>query len=164
MSPVFLNAQEESQYNRRYQSGAQFYNLSRWQEAAIEFRRAQEIAVNTEDWSRALYWVILSQMAYSDYGSALLDMEELEKRAPNSPYTRDMIYHRARLYYEQGYYDEALILFNRYNSLTLDSDRESSDRRAAAFSASDLSSRYSPPSGIQGIHAAFQPSKRSSAL
>jgi len=125
------NARE--QYARRYQNGTQFYNLSRWQEAAVEFRRAQEIAANNTDWSRALYWVILSQMAYSDFGSALRDMEDLERRAPSSPYTRDMYYHRARVYYNQGFFEDALFFFNKYNSLTSDTDRESSDRRAASF-------------------------------
>ena len=135
MFPVFLSAQQsaQEQYTRRYQNGTQFYQLARWQEAAIEFRRAQEIANNTTDWSRALYWVILSQMAYSDFGSALRDMEELERRAPNSTYTRDMLYHRARVYFNQGYYEDALLFFNRYNAATSDTDKESADRRAAAF-------------------------------
>ena len=118
---------------RRYQNGIAFYQMSRWQEAAIEFRRAQEIAANINDWSQALYWVILSQMAYSDFGSALLDMAELERMAPGSAYTRDIVYHRARVYYIQGYFEEALHFFNRYNTSTSDVDRESSDRRAAAF-------------------------------
>jgi len=133
--PVVITAQEsvQEQYTRRFQNGTQFYQLTRWQEAAIEFRRAQEISNNVTDWSRALYWVILSQMAYSDFGSALRDMEELERRAPNSTYTRDMVYHRARVYFNQGYFEDALILFNRYNASTADSDRQSADRRAAAF-------------------------------
>jgi TolA-binding protein len=131
----FSGAQENGQvqYTRRYQNGTQLYKLSRFQEAAIEFRRAQETAVNANDKSAALYWVILSQMAYSDFGSAVRDMEELEKTAPNSPYTRDMYYHRARVYYNQGYYEEALFLFNRYNQSTSDSDRQSAERRAASF-------------------------------
>jgi len=132
---VFLTAQQsvQEQYARRYQNGTLFYQLSRWQEAAVEFRRAQEIANNTADWSRALYWVILSQMAYSDFGSAIRDMEELESKAPNSTYTRDMVYHRARVYYAQGYFEDALLLFNHYIATTTDSDREASDRRAAAY-------------------------------
>jgi len=135
ISGVFLNAQENeaNQYTRRYQNGVLFYQMSRWQEAAIEFRRAQELAVNINEWSQALYWVILSQMAYSDFGSALLDMAELERMAPNSSYARDIVYHRARVYYIQGYFEDALHLFNRYNTSTSDSDKESSDRRAAAF-------------------------------
>ena len=109
------------------------YNLSRFQEAAIEFRRAQEIASTTNDWSKALYWVILSELAYSDYGSALKDMEELQRRTPASNYTRDMLYHKARVYLNQGFYEDALALFNQYINSTYDSDRESADRRAAAF-------------------------------
>jgi tetratricopeptide (TPR) repeat protein len=131
----FLGAQErpQIQFPQRYQNGTQLYKLSRFQEAAIEFRRAQETALNANDRSSALYWVILSQLAYSDFGSAIRDMEELEKTAPNSPYARDMLYHRARVYYNQGYFEEALFLLNRYNQSTKDTDRQSADRRAASY-------------------------------
>lgn len=129
------NAQEsaQAQFARRYQNGSQLYRMARFQEAAIEFRRAQETAGNLNERSAALYWVILSQLAYSDFGSAVRDMEELERTAPNSPYNRDMVYHRARVYYNQGYFEEALFLFNRYNQSTNDSTKESADRRAASF-------------------------------
>jgi len=132
---VVQTLQETSgaQYARWYNNGIHFYDLSRFHEAAVEFRRAQEISENIYDWSRALYWVILSQLAYSDFGSSIRDMEELEKFAPDSIYTRDMLYHRARVYYLQGFFEDALFLFNHYNASTTDSDRESSDRRAAAF-------------------------------
>jgi tetratricopeptide (TPR) repeat protein len=129
----FSGAQENGQYTRRYQNGAQLYKLSRFQEAAIEFRRAQETAVSPNDKAAALYWVILSQLAYSDFGSAIKDMEELERASPYSPYTRDMYYHRARVYYNQGYFEEALYLFNKYNQSTQDSDRQQAERRAASF-------------------------------
>ena len=126
-------SQDKAQFNRRYQNGTQLYKLAKFQEAAIEFRRAQETATNANERSAALYWVILSQLAYSDFGSAIRDMETLEKTAPNSPYARDMVYHRARVYYNQGYFEDALFLFNRYNQSTVERDRESADRRAAAF-------------------------------
>jgi len=125
--------QDRAQFNRRYQNGTQLYKLSRFQEAAIEFRRAQETASSTNEKSAALYWVILSQLAYSDFGSAIRDMEMLEKTAPNSPYARDMVYHRARVYYNQGYFEDALFLFNRYNQSTVEKDQESANRKAAAF-------------------------------
>ena len=131
----FLGAQEnaQTQYARRYQNGTQLYKLARYQEAAIEFRRAQEIAPTANDKAAALYWVILSQLAYSDFGSAVKDMDELTKTAPNSPYTRDMLYHRGRVYYNQGFFEEALFYLNRYNQSTTDVDRQSADRRAASF-------------------------------
>ncbi|MCL2801010.1 MAG: hypothetical protein FWD28_04550 [Treponema sp.] len=136
----FLTAQEGGdgartgdQYARRFNNGAQLFHLQRWNEAAIEFRRAQESAVNVNDRSAALYWVILSQLAYSDYGSAFNDMDELLRTAPNSAYARDIVYHRARAYYNQGYYEDSILLFNNYINSTSDVDRESSDRRAAAY-------------------------------
>jgi len=131
----FLSAQntDQSQYARRFQNGSQLYHLQRWHEAAIEFRRAQEIAVSNNDWARAIYWVILSELAHTDYGSALRDMDELQRVAPNSTYSRDMFYHRGRVYINQGFYEDALLSFNRYLNSTGDVDRESSDRRAAAF-------------------------------
>jgi len=131
----FSIAQEgtPSQYASRFQSGAIYYRDARWQEAAAEFRYAQEIAGNTNDWEQALYWVILSEMALADYGSALRDMDELERLAPNSQYTRDMMYHKARAYFNQGYFEDSLVFFIRYsNSITSD-DAESIDRKAAAF-------------------------------
>jgi tetratricopeptide (TPR) repeat protein len=130
-----INAQANpsSTYNIRFQNGTALYNLNRWQEAAAEFRFAQESAQYANDWSQALYWVILSELAYSDYGSALRDMDELEKITPNSTYTRDMLYHRGRIYYNQGFFDNALILFRRYIDSVTDTDRVSADRRAAAF-------------------------------
>jgi len=129
----FSQANDQAQFARRFRSGMQLYELTRWHEAAAEFRRAQETAENTDDWSSALYWVILSELAYTDYGSALRDMEELERIAYNSTYARDMVYHRARVYYNQGFFEDALFLFNRYNTSVADVDRVSSDRRAASF-------------------------------
>jgi len=135
LAAVVAPAQNSNQtdYIRRIQNGSQLYDLSRWYEAAIEFRRAQEIAVNINDWSQALYWVILSELAYSDYGSALRDMDELQRISPGSSYNRDMLYHRARVYYNQGFFDDALILFRYYTDSVTDVNRETSDRRAAAF-------------------------------
>jgi len=128
-------AQEGPQavYLQKYQNGVQLYNSSRWHEAAAEFRSAQESALNINDWSQATYWVILSQLAYSDYGSAVRDMDALERATPSSGYTRDMAYHRARVYYNLGYFDDALLLFRRYIDSVSDKDADYADRIAAAF-------------------------------
>jgi len=135
LAAVVSTAQNGSQsdYARRFNNGTQFYELSRWAEAAIEFRRAQETAGTMNDWSQALYWVILSELANTDYGSALRDMDELQRSAPNSSFNRDMLYHRARVYYNQGFFDEALLLFRHYADSETDATRETADRRAAAF-------------------------------
>jgi len=134
LAAVVSTAQNsQTDYLRRIENASKLYDLSRWYEAAMEFRRAQEIAGNINDWSQALYWVILSELAYSDYGSALRDMDELQRTSPGSSYTRDMMYHRARVYYNQGFFDEALLMFRYFTEAVADVNRESSDRKAAAY-------------------------------
>jgi tetratricopeptide (TPR) repeat protein len=123
----------QSGFTRRIQNGNQLYNIGRFNEASAEFRNAQETAVTLDEWSRALYWVILSELGATDYGSAIRDMDDLEKHAPNSSYNRDMAYHRGRVYFNQGFFDNALVLFRRFIDTVTDDDRESSDRRAAAY-------------------------------
>jgi len=132
---VFSFSQERAntQYESRFNNGIQLYNFSRWHEAAAEFRGAQEIAGNTNDWAHALYWVILSELAYADYGSAIRDMDELEKTAPNTVHTRDMAYHRGRVYYNLGYLEDAFSFFNNYVNSVSGTDRQTQERRASAY-------------------------------
>ena len=124
---------QSNTYIQRFNNGAALYNMGRYYDAGIEFRRAQETASNENDWAAAIYWVILSELAYSDYGSALLDMENLERKAPDSIYNRDMAYHRGRIYFNQGYFENALLLFRRYIDSVTETTREAEDRKAAAF-------------------------------
>jgi tetratricopeptide (TPR) repeat protein len=60
-------------------------------------------------------------------------MDDLDRIAPKSSYSRDMAYHRARAYFNQGYFEDALIYFKHYNDSIFPSDREASDRKAASF-------------------------------
>ena len=132
VAPAFAN-ENTSHYLSRFHNGLHLYRAERWHDAAAEFRQAQEIAVNANDWAQALYWGILSAMALGDYGSAIRDMDELDRGAPNTGYTREMLYHRARAYYNYGYFEEAMILFQRYSDSVSSDDIEAVDRKAAAF-------------------------------
>jgi tetratricopeptide (TPR) repeat protein len=122
-----------SQYLTIFQEGSRSYGEMRMFEAAAQFRNAQEIAKNANDWAQATYWVILTELAMGDYGSAIRDMDELDRVAPKSNFARDMAYHRARAYYNQGYFEDALISFKRYNDSVSTGDNEAADRKAAAF-------------------------------
>jgi tetratricopeptide (TPR) repeat protein len=102
-------------------------------EAASHFRRAQEISRTNDDWAKATYWVILTELALGDYGSAVRDMDELDRIAPRSVFARDMGYHRARAYFNQGYFEDALVYFKRFNDSIAYNNAESSDRKAASF-------------------------------
>jgi tetratricopeptide (TPR) repeat protein len=131
LSSGFLFTEEESppQYARSFNNGTALFHESRWMEAAAQFRHAQEITKNANDWAEALYWTIMSELAAADYGSALRDMDDLEKTAPKSGRSADIVYHRARAYYYLGYYEEALVLFNRFCGASDDDDL----RKASAF-------------------------------
>jgi TolA-binding protein len=126
---VFTEEESPPQYARSFKNGTTFFQESRWMEAAAQFRYAQEITRNTNDWSEALYWTIMSELAVADYGSALRDMDELEKTAPKNAHTTDIVYHRARAYYYLGYYEDALVMFNRFCGVSDDDDL----RKASAF-------------------------------
>jgi len=122
-----------SQFLLKFQEGSRSYGEMRMYEAAAQFRNAQEISKNANDWAQATYWVILTELAIGDYGSALRDMDELDRIAPKSSFAKDMAYHRARAYYNQGYFEDALVYFKRYNDGIASNDKEASDRKAAAF-------------------------------
>jgi len=135
LSAAFLTAQEsyQARYYRKFQYGGQLFNALRMAEAAAEFRGAQESASNLNEWAQALYWVILSELALADYGSAVADMDELDKYAPNSSFNYDMAYHRGRAYFNQGFFEDALVLFKQYNDNVSSRDPQAADRKAASF-------------------------------
>jgi tetratricopeptide (TPR) repeat protein len=130
-----LGAQQSgnSQFLAKFQEGSRSYGEMRLFEAAAQFRNAQEISKNANDWAQAAYWVILTELALGDYGSAVRDMDELDRIAPKSSFARDMVYHRARAYYNQGFFEDALINFKRYNDSVTQDGSEAADRKAAAF-------------------------------
>jgi len=130
-----LSAQQygNSQYLHLFNEGSRSYNETRMYEAAANFRNAQEIARNVNDWAQATYWVILAELSIGDYGSAVRDMDDLDRIAPKTSFSRDMAYHRARAYYNQGYFEDALIFFKYYNDNIFSGDKEAADRKAAAF-------------------------------
>jgi tetratricopeptide (TPR) repeat protein len=73
----------------------------------------------------------MAELAAADYRSALRDMDELEKAGTSR--SADIVYHRARAYYYLGYYEDSIAQFKRYNDSIRAADRESTDRKAAAY-------------------------------
>ncbi|MDR2965100.1 MAG: tetratricopeptide repeat protein [Treponema sp.] len=128
-----VSAQNSGTFTARYNNGVALYNSGHFYEAAAEFRCAQEIAASEYNWAGATYWVILSQLAYTDYGSALIDMQELNRKAPNSIFNRDMVYHRGRIYFNQGYFEDALLLFRQYIDSVAETGEDAQHRKAAAY-------------------------------
>jgi len=120
----FSYAQESDagSYNASFENGTNYYKEGRWQDAAAEFRRAQESTDDRKEWSEALYWVIMSELSAADYGSALRDMDELEKAGCER--STDIPYHRGRAYYYLGYFEDAILQFKQYNDSSNDEMRK----------------------------------------
>ncbi|MDR1419264.1 MAG: tetratricopeptide repeat protein [Treponema sp.] len=120
-TPVFSQTSKGSLLDR----GIALYGESRWREAVIELRRAGAEARDEKGRADALYWTGLAELSAGEYEAALTDMEELERIFPG--YSGETVYHKGRVLYYLGRYDEAVILLREY------ADREGGVKKAAAL-------------------------------
>jgi TolA-binding protein len=134
---VFSQNQEENsfpewaEFDVEQPAGFELYCEGRFLEAAAELRKYHEAAANIDQWTESLYWLILTELALEDYGSAVIDMNRLERRVAESRRAKDILYHRGRAYYFLGYYDEAMALFKKYIDRT--GEREQLRKSAAYY-------------------------------
>ncbi|MDR1288529.1 MAG: tetratricopeptide repeat protein [Treponema sp.] len=119
--PVFSQSSRGSLLDR----GIALYGESRWREAVIELRRAGAEAGDEKGRADALYWTGLAELSAGEYEAALADMEELELVFPG--YSGETLYHKGRVLYYLGRYDEAVVLLREY------ADREGGVKKAAAL-------------------------------
>jgi TolA-binding protein len=96
------------------QAGIDLYGQGKWEEAVRTLRpvagRDSAKALRSE----ALFWLGLSELAMGDYEGALRDMEELEKSDPENRRILELGYHKGRVLFFLGNYDEAVILLKNY--------------------------------------------------
>jgi TolA-binding protein len=98
----------------KIQAGIDLYGQGKWAEAAGALRpvtgRDSAGALRSE----ALFWLSLSELAMGDYEGALQDMEELESSDPKNRRVSELGYHKGRVLFFLGRYDEAIILLKSY--------------------------------------------------
>jgi TolA-binding protein len=90
--------------------GIQLYGEGKWQEAVIELRRVQASAPDREQEAEALYWISLAELSAGAYEASLADMEALEPIAGGGGRGEELSYHKGRVLYYLGRYDEAIVL------------------------------------------------------
>jgi len=98
----------------RLKAGVELYSQGKWQEAVLELRRAQAEAPTRTFRGEALFWISLSELAAGEFAEALRDMAALEEIDPRNPRIRELPYHKGRIYYYMGRYDEAILLLTGY--------------------------------------------------
>jgi tetratricopeptide (TPR) repeat protein len=105
----------------RLERGITLYGESRWREAVIELRRAEAEAPSNDERAGALYWISLAELSAGEYEASLGDMEELERIAlPGSRYAGELSYHKGRVLFYLGRYDESVVLLRDYADHTGD--------------------------------------------
>jgi TolA-binding protein len=108
--------------------GIQLYGEGKWQEAVIELRRVQAAAPDREQEADALYWISLAELSAGAYDASLMDMEALEQIAGTGNLPGELPYHKGRVLYYLGRYDEAIVLLKAY----ADGAGEGEDSRKSA--------------------------------
>ena len=106
----------------------QFYGEGKWQEAVIELRRVQGTAPDREQEAEALYWISLAELSAGAYEASLTDMETLERIAGTGGRSGELPYHKGRVLYYLGRYDESIVLLKAY----ADGVGEGNDSRKSA--------------------------------
>jgi TolA-binding protein len=93
------------------QRGLRLYGAGSFAEAVSEFRNVDP---GDADHPEALYWTGLSQMSLGSYRNALETFDTLEARYPGRK--AELPYHRGRVLYYLGNYEEALIVLSDYSA------------------------------------------------
>ena len=137
---TFLSAQSltPSQLQARFNTGVDFYSHGRWQEAVQELRLVHSQAVTKEQRAEALFWISLSELSAGQYAEALRDMDALVETDPANFRIAELLYHRGRVLYYLGRFDESIVNLKRYaDSFVNESgsvkNPADGDKRAAAL-------------------------------
>jgi len=118
----------QEQAQARLMGGVNLYSQGKWREAVSELRRAQAEAPGKELRGEALFWISLSELSAGEYEQSLRDMDALEETDPGSQRLKELPYHRGRVLYYLGNYNDAIVLFRIY----MDSFPADTGRKAAA--------------------------------
>ena len=129
----------QDQLHSRLIAGINLYSQGKWQEAVSELRRVQVEAPSRELRGEALFWISMAELSAGEYEEALQDMDALEAADPQSRRLKELPYHRGRVLYYLGRYNEAIVLLKGYaDSLAplpgaVQSPAEMSQRAAALY-------------------------------
>jgi TolA-binding protein len=113
------------------QAGIRLYGEGKWRDAVVELRRVQ--AAQPSQRAEAQYWIFLAELAAGEYDAAIQDIEELERIDPRGPRGAEIPYHKGRVLYYLGRYDEAVVLLKSYADGIDEVSLEDGTRKAAAL-------------------------------
>jgi tetratricopeptide (TPR) repeat protein len=98
----------------RLQVGMELYRMGRFAEASSVLN---SISPLSPEYSESLYWSALSDLSAGKYNEALRgleSLENLEKYSASGIYRTEIPYHKGRILYYQGRYNDAIVLLASY--------------------------------------------------
>jgi TolA-binding protein len=116
----------------RLQAGIRLFNQGRLQESLVDLRQARADSVTAAQRAEILYWISLAELAAGEYDEAAKDMDALEALDPVGRRSAELPYHKGRLYYYLGRYNEAIVLLKSYSD-TLGGSPDDNSRKSAAL-------------------------------
>jgi tetratricopeptide (TPR) repeat protein len=118
----------------RLQYGVSLYGRGFWPEAVAELRQSYSETNDPAIKADALYWIAMTELTAGNYENSIRAMDELERVSPANTKYAEVPYHRGRVYYYLGRYDEAISLFRIYiDSIAVDVPGESARKPAALY-------------------------------
>jgi tetratricopeptide (TPR) repeat protein len=126
--------QTELSPQARLQYGVNLYGKGFWPEAVVEFKQCYSETNDPALKADALYWIAMTEIAAGNYENSIKAMDELDRVFPANTKYAELPYHRGRVYYYLGRYDEAISLFRKYiDSIAVDVPGESARKPAALY-------------------------------
>jgi tetratricopeptide (TPR) repeat protein len=118
----------------RLQYGVSLYGRGFWPEAVAELRLTYSTTSDPGIKADALYWIAMTELAAGNYENSIRAMDELARLSPANTKYAEVPYHRGRVYYYLGRYDEAVSLFRIYiDSIAVDVPGEQARKPAALY-------------------------------
>jgi tetratricopeptide (TPR) repeat protein len=118
----------------RLQYGVSLYGRGFWPEAVMELKQCYSETNDPALKADALYWIAMTELAAGNYENSIKAMDELDRVSLVNTKYAEIPYHRGRVYYYLGRYDEAISLFRKYiDSIAVDVPGESARKPAALY-------------------------------
>ncbi|MDR0784889.1 MAG: tetratricopeptide repeat protein [Treponema sp.] len=122
-----------SQASAVLETGLNLYAGGKWKESISVLRQVRDGDAAPEQKAEAAYWTALAELADSDYGGAIKDLNDLEQTSWNDPRKQEIPYHKGRCFYYLGQFDDALVLLKNYADRILDDTADNIGRKSAAL-------------------------------
>ncbi|MDR0474194.1 MAG: tetratricopeptide repeat protein [Treponema sp.] len=98
----------------RLQNGVDLYAQGLFKEALAELRYVEVRTSTDAQKAEAFYWIGITLLALKDYEAALRSMEALEKLDPKNMRIAELPYHKGRVFYYLGSFNESIALLGKF--------------------------------------------------